>query len=151
MHRARSSTIAALLVLMMLAPLASAASAVSLYERISLSDEDLGLTGASVDPLGEWAIVFGADSYLELVSTFNPEDRVELVWNGGEDLAYGDFHPGGQTALIVGSEGQVLRYARSDHSVTDAGGDMEFGQVSLTSVTWNSGGSWAYVLSLIHI
>ena len=145
MQRASRSTLAALFALLMLAPVASAGSAVGLYEKISLSDHDLGLTGASVDPLGEWAIVFGAESYLELVSTSDPEDRVELVWNGEEDLAYGDFHPGGQTALIVGSDGQVLRYARSDHSVTDAGGDLEFGQISLTSVAWNSGGSWAYV------
>ena len=122
---------------MMLAPVASAGSAVGLYEKISLSDHDLGLPGASVDPLGEWAIVFGAESYLELVSTSDPEHRVELVWNGEEDLVYGDYHPGGQTALIVGCEGQGLRYARRDHSVTDAGGDLEFGQIGLTSLAWN--------------
>jgi len=124
---------------------ASAGSAVGLYEKISMSEQDLGLNGAAVDPLGEWAIVFGADSYLELVRISNPEDRVELLWNGGEDLTYGDFHPGGQTALIVGSDGQVLRYAREDHSVTDAGGDLEFEQIRLTAVAWNTGGSWAYV------
>jgi len=129
----------------MLAPVASAGSAVGLYEKVSLSGQDLGLNGAAVDPLGEWAIVFGADSYLELVRAANPDDRVELIWNGGEDLTYGDFHPGGQTALIVGSEGQVLRYAREDHSVTDAGGDLEFNQIMLTAVAWNSGGSWAYI------
>jgi hypothetical protein len=129
----------------MLTPVASAGSAVGLYEKISLSDLDLGLNGAVVDPLGEWSIVFGADSYLELVRTSDPDDRVELIWNGGEDLTYGDFHPGGQTALIVGSEGQVLRYAREDHSVTDAGGDLEFNQIRLTAVAWNSGGSWAYI------
>ncbi|SVB92168.1 uncharacterized protein METZ01_LOCUS245022 [marine metagenome] len=129
----------------MLTPVASAGSAVGLYEKISLSEHDLGLNGAAVDPLGEWAIVFGADSYLELVRVSNPDDRVELIWNGGEDLTYGDFHPGGQTALIVGSEGQVLRYAREDHSVTDAGGDLEFNQIRLTAVAWNSGGSWAYI------
>lgn len=131
--------------LLMLTPVVSAGSAVGLYEKISLSEKDLGLNGAAIDPLGEWAIVFGAESYLELVRTSDPENRVELIWNGGEDLTYGDFHPGGQTALIVGSEGQVLRYAREDHSVTDAGGDLEFNQIGLTAVAWNSGGSWAYV------
>ena len=129
----------------MLAPIVSAGSAVGLYEKISLAEQDLGLNGAAVDPLGEWAVVFGADSYLELVKTSDPDDRVELIWNGGEDLTYGDFHPGGQTALIVGSDGQVLRYAREDHSITDAGGDLEFNQIRLTAVAWNSGGSWAYV------
>jgi len=144
-YRGSSNALAVIFAVLMLAPVASAGSAVGLYEKVSLSGQDLGLNGAAVDPLGEWAIVFGADSYLELVRAANPDDRVELIWNGGEDLTYGDFHPGGQTALIVGSEGQVLRYAREDHSVTDAGGDLEFNQIMLTAVAWNSGGSWAYI------
>jgi len=138
MRRGSSRALAIAFALLMMTPVASAGSAVGLYEKISLSEQDLGLNGAAVDPLGEWAIVFGAESYLELVRTSNPENRVELIWNGGEDLTYGDFHPGGQTALIVGSDGQVLRYAREDHSVTDAGGDLEFGQIRLTAVAWNT-------------
>jgi len=145
MNRGSSKALALAFAMLMMAPVVSAGSAVGLYEKINLSEQDLGLNGAAVDPLGEWAIVFGADSYLELVRASNPEDRVELLWNGGEDLTYGDFHPGGQTALIVGSDGQVLRYAREDHSVTDAGGDLEFEQIRLTAVAWNTGGSWAYV------
>ena len=145
MYRGSSGALAVIFAMLMLSPMVSAGSAVGLYEKISLAEQDLGLNGAAVDPLGEWAVVFGADSYLELVKTSDPDDRVELIWNGGEDLTYGDFHPGGQTALIVGSDGQVLRYAREDHSITDAGGDLEFNQIRLTAVAWNSGGSWAYV------
>jgi len=129
----------------MAAPAASAGSAVNMYDVVSLSDEDLGLNGAALDPVGEWAIVFGADAYLELVSTTDPETRIELLWNSEVDLNDGDFHPGGQTAFIVGNEGQVLRYAREDHSITNAGGQVEFGQTKLTAVAWNTGGSWAYV------
>ena len=145
MRRRVASTLAVACVLLMIAPAASAGSAVNMYDVVSLSDEDLGLNGAALDPVGEWAIVFGADAYLELVSTTDPETRIELLGSSEVDLNDGDFHPGGQTAFIVGNEGQVLRYARADHSITNAGGQVEFGQTKLTAVAWNTGGSWAYV------
>ena len=145
MRRRVASALAVACVLLMMAPAASAGSAVNMYDVVSLSEEDLGLNGAALDPVGEWGIVFGADAYLELVSTTDPETRIELLWNNEVDLNDGDFHPGGQTAFIVGNEGQVLRYAREDHSITDAGGHVEFTQTKLTAVAWNTGGSWAYV------
>ena len=145
MRRRVASTLAVACVLLMIAPAASAGSAVNMYDVVSLSEEDLGLNGAALDPVGEWAIVFGADAYLELVSTTDPETRIELLGSSEVDLNDGDFHPGGQTAFIVGNEGQVLRYARADHSITNAGGQVEFGQTKLTAVAWNTGGSWAYV------
>ena len=130
-----------LLVSVMLLPHAHADSAVELDTIISLAPVDLGIEGAAVDPAGERVIVYGADSYMELLDASDPQIRIELVWNGEGDLHAGDFHPGGQTALIVGESGEVLRYARDDHSVTDAGGNLEFGNVDLRSVAWNPGGS----------
>ena len=106
-------------------------SAVVLDKVISLAEEDLGIEGAVIDPSGEKVIVYGADTYLELLDSSNPSERIELVWNDDIDLHAGDFHPGGQTALIVGDNGEVLRYALSDHSITDAGGDLDFGNVEL--------------------
>ncbi len=137
--------LSALVVAVMLLPHAHADSAVELDSVIRLEPVDLGIEGAAVDPAGENVIVYGAESYIELLDASNPLVRIELVWNGEDDLHAGDFHPGGQTALIVGDSGEVLRYARSDYSVTDAGGDIEFGNVDLHSVAWNPGGSWAYV------
>jgi len=134
-----------ILVSLMLAPHIQAESAVILDKVISLAEEDLGIEGAVVDPSGEKVIVYGADTYLELLDSSNPSERIELVWNDDIDLHAGDFHPGGQTALIVGDNGEVLRYAISDHSITDAGGDLDFGNVDLFSVAWNPGGSWAYI------
>ena len=145
MRRGITRALAVACVLLLTVPGASAGSAVKMYDVVSLAEEDLGLNGAALDPSGEWAIVFGADAYLELVSTSDPTTRIELLWNSDVDLNDGDFHPGGQTAFIVGREGQVLRYAREDHSITNAGGQLEFGQTKLTAVAWNTGGSWAYV------
>ena len=137
--------LSALLISTILLPHAHADSAVKLDSVISLAPVDLGIEGAAVDPAGENVIVFGAESYIELLDASDPLIRIELVWNSEDDLHAGDFHPGGQTALIVGESGEVLRYAQSDHSVTDAGGDLEFGNIDLHSVAWNPGGSWAYV------
>ena len=134
-----------LLVSLMLAAHVQAESAVVLDEVVSLAEEDLGIEGAAIDPAGEKVIVYGADAYLELLDSSDPTDRIELVWNEKIDLHAGDFHPGGQTALFVGDQGEVLRYASSNHSVTDAGGDLDFGNVDLYSVAWNPGGSWAYI------
>ena len=138
------------LVSMMLTPHVHAESAVELDEIVKLAPIDLGIEGAAIDPLGEKVIVYGAESYLNLLDASDPTIRTELAWSDELqsqwiNLHAGDFHPGGQTALIVGDSGEVLRYALSDHSVTDAGGDLEFGNVDLHSVAWNPGGSWAYV------
>ena len=134
-----------LLISVMLAPYVQADSAVVLDDVVALSPNDLGIEGGAIDPAGENVIVYGADAYLELLDSSDPTSRIELLWNEDIDLHAADFHPGGQTALIVGDSGEVLRYARSDYSVTDAGGDLEFGNVDLHSVAWNPGGSWAYV------
>ena len=64
MRRRVASALAVACVLLMAAPAASAGSAVNMYDVVSLSEEDLGLNGAALDPVGEWAIVFGADAYL---------------------------------------------------------------------------------------
>ena len=77
MYRSSSGALAVIFAMLMLAPIVSAGSAVGLYEKISLAEQDLGLNGAAVDPLGEWAVVFGADSYLELVKTSDPPWRAD--------------------------------------------------------------------------
>jgi len=145
MNSSTPRVLCVLLVSLMLAPNVQADSAVVLDKVVILAEKDLGIEGAAIDPAGEKVIVYGAESYLELLDASDPTTRVELVWNDEVELHAGDFHPGGQTALIVGDSGEVLRYASSDHSVTGAGGDLEFGNVDLLSVAWNPGGSWAYV------
>ena len=61
---------------------------------------------------------------------------------GGFDA---DFHPGGQTALIVGERGVVLRYAKQDQSLERAASDFDLDYSKMISVAWNTAGSWAYV------
>ncbi len=52
MNRGSSKALALAFAMLMMAPVVSAGSAVGLYEKINLSEQDLGLNGAAVDPLG---------------------------------------------------------------------------------------------------
>ncbi|MEE3113796.1 MAG: hypothetical protein VX303_02600, partial [Candidatus Thermoplasmatota archaeon] len=74
-----------------------------------------------------------------------PQAHSRLPWDGSEALLDADFHPGGQTAFIVGEGGIVLRFTRADSAVGSAGGELYFGQTELRAVSWNSDGSWAYI------
>jgi hypothetical protein len=129
-------------------PNALADSAVELGDGFSLSDSDLGLDGVAVDDDGETAIVYGANSYLRVLDANDPTEQIDLVWPGAQQLLDADFHPSGQTAFIVGEDGLVLRYAKQDHSVEKAAAESLLMFSDLTAVSWNTGGSWAYVGSV---
>ena len=126
-------------------PSVLAFSVVNLGQIVKLSEEDLGLEGASVSPDGEIAIAFGVEAQLFLIDTSAPANFSEIFWDGENDFMDASFHVGGKTALIVGEDGEILRFSRSSNSVEDAGGDVFFGETDLRSVSWNGDGSWAYV------
>tara|TARA_B100000959_G_scaffold273398_1_gene323880 strand:- start:2160 stop:3359 length:1200 start_codon:yes stop_codon:yes gene_type:complete len=133
------------LVVLLLAPSASAESAVKIGELVKIGGGDVGLEGAVISPDGEIVIAYGADSSIFLIEAPNPENNSKLEWNGSERLLDADFHPGGQTSLIVGELGKVIRFIRAENSVESAGGEMHFGQTELRAISWNDDGSWAYI------
>ena len=145
MARLTSLLFALISVTLFLAAPVHAESAVVLDEMDSLSSTDLGLNGATVDPSGRWVLAYGEDSVLKMMNALDPSIQVPMPVMGEVGLTDADYHPGGLTALIVGDDGTVLRYAADDHSVTDAGGSEDFGGEPLTAVAWNQGGSWAYI------
>ncbi len=136
---------AVLVVLLLAGPSVLATSAVELGEGISLSDEDLGLNGVATDVDGETAIVYGADAYVRAMDAADPTQQIDLVWPGSQELLDADFHPGGQTAFVVGEGGLVLRYAKQDQSLERAAAESSLNFSDIVSVAWNTGGSWAYV------
>ncbi len=137
--------IAILLVLLLTVPSVLAGSAVELGEGISLSDEDLGLNGVAVDTNGETALVYGADAYVRALDAKDPTQQIDLTWPGTQELLDADFHPGGQTAFVVGEGGLVLRYAKQDHSLERAAAESALNFSDIASIAWNTAGSWAYV------
>ncbi|MEK9910005.1 MAG: hypothetical protein VW498_06535 [Candidatus Thalassarchaeaceae archaeon] len=134
-----------LIVIMLASHNALATSAVGLAESLSLSEEDLGLNGVAIDSDATTAVVYGQEGYVRVLDAEDPNQQVEMVWNGVSELYDADFHPGGQTALIVGDHGVVLRYAKQDQSLERAASDVSLDYAKITSVAWNTAGSWAYV------
>ena len=124
---------------------ALATSAVVIKENLSISEEDLGLNGVAIDNDGTTALVYGLDGYVRVLDATDPSEQVEMVWNGVSELHDADFHPGGQTALIVGDHGVVLRYAKQDQSLERAASDVSLDYTKITAVAWNTAGSWAYL------
>ncbi len=128
-----------------LAPAVLAESAVEMREVVKLEEIDIGLEGASTSPDGEIVIAYGAESSIYRIESFTPGNNSDLYWDGSERLLDADFHPVGQTALIVGEGGVVLRYIRTNNSLESAGGEVYFGKTELRAVSWNGDGSWAYI------
>ncbi len=140
----RSRLVVGVIVLFLL-PIVSGDSAVELGEVVRLGEVDLGLEGATISPDGEIVIAHGADSSIFLIEASRPQAHSKLIWDGSETLLDADFHPGGQTAFIVGDEGVVLRFTRADSAIGSAGGELYFGETKLRAVSWNADGSWAYI------
>tara|TARA_Y100000768_G_scaffold319042_1_gene254646 strand:+ start:80 stop:1261 length:1182 start_codon:yes stop_codon:yes gene_type:complete len=124
--------------------LSSASSAVGMGDFESLPGDDLGLTGAELSPSKELVIAFGRDSNVIVFSASDPTDYIETPSIGNNSLNDASFHPSGNSALVVGDNGTVLRYSDLDKSLTDAGVKNLSGS-DLLSVSWSLSGSWAYI------
>ena len=126
-------------------PSVVAQSAVFLEDVVFLEERDSGIEGATISPDGEFVLAYGADSSIFLVDSDDPSNNSKLDWSGNSILFDSSFHPGGQTAMIVGSGGELLRFVKSNESVESAGGSLNFGDTDLRAVSWNGDGSWAYI------
>ncbi|DAC10380.1 MAG TPA: WD40 repeat domain-containing protein [Candidatus Poseidoniales archaeon] len=124
--------------------LSSGSSAVGMHDFESLPGDDLGLAGAELSPSKELVIAFGQDSNVIVFSASDPSDYIETPSIGNSSLNDASFHPSGNSALIVGDNGTVLRYSDLDKSLTDAGVENLSGS-DLLSVSWSLSGSWAYI------
>ena len=124
--------------------LSSASSAVRMDDFESLPGGDLGLAGAELSPSKELVIAFGQDSSVIVFPASDPSDYMETPSIGNSSLNDASFHPSGNSALIVGDNGTVLRYSDLDKSLTDAGVE-NLSDSDLLSVSWSLSGSWAYI------
>jgi len=139
------SMVISIVVIMVTSTLVSALSAVKIDGGFSLKGEDLGLEGSSISPDGGIVVLHGSESAIFVVDTMAPENFSEVYWSGNETLLDSAFHPGGESALIVGEGGTILRLTVDSMFVEDAGGEAFFGETELRAVSWNGDGSWAYV------
>ena len=140
------------LLAILLLPIASAeiVSTVDLTNHGGIEDIDLGINAAKISPSGTTVILVGAEGYAHTISAENAERREnDIELNSGRNANFNDvaWHPQGQTALLVGDQGMVLRYAVSDHSLTNVNGSVALIGENVSSIDWRSGGDFAYVAS----
>ena len=131
--------------IILLAPSSLAQSTVELEGSISMGEGDLGIEGISVSDNHHLVLAHGANSGIFLVDSNSPENNSHIEWSGGYSLLDSSFHPGGETAIMVGEGGNVLRLTLANSSIEQAGSASTFGDTLLTSVSWNGDGSWAYI------
>ncbi len=126
-------------------PLVAAQSAVTMESVVILDELDLGLEGVAVSPDGKTILAHGADSAIFIIESEAPENNSKSDFIGDEDLLDASFHPSGNTALLVGEDGLVLRFISANSTIENAGGASNFGSTELQAVSWNGDGSWAYI------
>ncbi len=140
-----SSMAISIVAILVTTTLVSALSAVKIDGSFSLKDEDVGLEGSSISPDGRIVVMHGSESAIFVVDALTPENFSEVYWAGNETLLDSSFHPGGESALIVGEGGSILRFSVDSMVVEEAGGGAFFGETELRAVSWNGDGSWAYI------
>jgi len=148
----RSSWVAVGLLVVLLAPLASAdlLTRIELEDAGALGESDLGIKVGAVSPDGMDVLVGGMNGFARLLSADEADNRaqdVELVTGRNSTIQDIAWHPRGNTALLVGDEGMAMRYDTYDHSITYVNGTFSVLGHDLTSVVWRPGGDFAYVAS----
>ena len=127
-------------------PTVTAESAVELDNPIWLAESDLGLEVLAVGgESSQKVLIAGADGYALLLDGSDPNVQIGLAPRTTETLRAIDWHPRGKTALLVGDNGAMQRYAADNHTVTTVSGSGALNGVDLAAVAWNAAGSVAYV------
>ena len=126
-------------------PLAVADSTVTMESVVILDEFDLGIEGATVSPDGNSILAHGAESAIFILDSYAPENNSKVDFTGDRKLLDASFHPSGNTALLVGEEGLLLRFISTNGSIENVGSASNFGNTELRAVSWNGDGSWAYI------
>jgi len=140
-----STRVSFLIIVTILIPIIGADSALELGEIVYLEDSDIGLLGATMDSENEEVLAYGKNSKIIIINPINPEDNFDITWNSGFNLTDADYHPSGNTAIIVGERGLALRYSKETGNVQRVGNFVQFNNDNLESISWNADGSWAYI------
>ena len=142
-HFVRALCLVLVLISFSLNPVA-AQSAVQIDEIIQLTDETVYLNALDSDESNVLAI--GDNGVVLLIPPEQPSGTETLVPITDEDLLAVDFHPAGN-ALIVGESGEIIRYDHQDRRLSNVSGTGAVELSTLTAVSWNTNGAWAYIAS----
>ncbi len=132
------------IILLFFLPVISADSIVQLGRVIDLDDSDLGLYGSTIDGLDE-VLAFGSESTIIIIDAVNPGNNFNVSTESKLNLTDADYHPSGNSAIIVGEKGIVLRYSKNNQDIEQVGNFLQFEKNRLETISWNYDGSWAYI------
>ena len=85
-------------------------SQISISAEGKLSAQALQLTNGDISNSGEELFIVGDSGDIWLIPTENPKEGIKVANSYGEDLYDVSWHPGGQSAFMVGDNGTLLRY-----------------------------------------
>ena len=125
MHRDIAGALVGLSIIL-LAPSSLAQSTVELGGSISVAEGDMGIEGISVSENQDLVLAHGANSGIFLIDSNSPENNSHIEWSGDYSLLDSSFHPGGETAIMVGEGGNVLRLTLANSSIEQAGSASTF-------------------------
>lgn len=152
MGRNNSIAVALLMVLILLPVTAMAEeemnSIAELKEIGSIEEGALGISQAELRPVGDQLLLVGDDGYAHLIDAANPDDRskdVSLTSGKDVDLQATSWHPSGQTALIVGDDGMVLRLVMDNHAIETVEGRGVLEGERQKAIDWNRNGETAFL------
>ncbi len=142
--------VALVLVLLMLLPTVAASpeSTVDINVERRLTNYDLGLEGGEISPDGLKILLFGAEGYARLLDSEkadNQDSDIELEKQTTADYSDATWHPRGETAILVGKEGTVLRYVGENHAIQPVNDSSTLAGKDLTAVMWRMGGDQFFV------
>ena len=132
-----------------MAAIVSAKVAVEIDEPFKLEVEDLGLEDiASGGSDSQKILVVGADGFARILDGEDPKDQIDLEvpsYANESTMRTVSWHPRGNTALIGGDGGTLLRYEQESHGITTVDVAGQLGGQDVHAVSWNTAGSHAYI------
>jgi len=127
---------------------ASPDSTVEINLERRITNYDLGLEGGEISPDGLKVLLYGAEGYARLLDTENAGNQdsdIELEKQTTEDYSDATWHPRGETAILVGKSGTVLRYVAENHAIQPVNDSSSLAGKDLTAVMWRMGGDQFFV------
>ena len=141
----RRCALVVLLILIVPTGTANTNSVVKIDHSFTLIDYDPGIESVSNHDSSEWVVVAGASGYAIVMDKNSPSTMIPLAAVTKEDLLDSDYHPGGNTALVVGKNGTALRYSSSGQTLEVAASQQDLGYDTVQAISWNANGQWAYL------
>lgn len=152
-RRASASRLAITLTLLFLLPFwtvlaqddSTMVSQIAIEDIGAITDAALLLKDGDSSPASGESLLVGADGDVLLVPHADPDAATRITNPHPADLYAVSWHPFGNSALLVGDDGTLLRYSTSDRSLEKPPESVNLYGESMRAVDWLASGQAAYL------